>query len=288
MADKVADKKEKVETKTDAKAGGTDLATQSNESTDLTSATDDFFADAGEGLNDFQQSDFLIPYVRVIQALSKELQKNHAKYIQGAEQGMFVNSATRKTLSGDEGFLAVPVGFGHRYMAWRPNNAGPAYDMGADATKFNEAIPDDKGRRYDSDGNQLTDALQFFVIMVNQTTGEYEVAVLNFTGSQARKGRGWATTINNRMERHPETKQLIRPAIYFYSYKVTTVPESNDQGSWYGFSIEEGPKVMDLQNGREIFRNASELRKRIDAGEVKGAVENPADADDNTGPEKAF
>jgi hypothetical protein len=287
MADKKDDKKS-TEAKEEPKAGGTELATQTNETTDLVEAEDDFFAGAGEGLEDFSQSDFLIPYVRIIQALSKELQKNHAKYIQGAEQGMFVNSATRKTFSGEKGFLAIPVGFGHRYMAWRPNNAGPAYDMGNDATKFNEATPDDKGKRHDENGNELSDALQFFVILVNEDTGEYEVAVLNFTGSQARKGRGWATTINNRMERHPTTGKLIRPAIYFYSYRITSVPESNDQGSWYGFSIEEGPKVMDLQNGREIFNNAKSLRQRIDAGEVKGAVENPADADDQVEDVKAF
>lgn len=288
MAEKKTDKP-KTE-KTEPEAGGTDLVSQTIESTDLVEADEDFFAGAGEGLEDFQQSDFLIPYVRIIQALSKELQKNHAKYLAGAEQGMFVNSATRKALSGEKGFLAVPVGFGHRYMAWRPNNAGPAYDMGADATKFNAATPNDKGQRHDEDGNQITDALQFFILMVNEETGEYEVAVLNFTGSQARKGRGWATTINNRMERHPVTKKLGKPAIYFYSYKITSVPESNDQGSWYGFSIAEGPKVMELQNGREIFQTAAGLRKRVEAGEVKASVENPADADDelDSGEEKAF
>lgn len=286
----MADKKD---TKTTAaekepKAGGTDLATQ-NEGSDLVAAgEDDFFAGAGEGLEDFSQSDFLIPYVRILQALSKELQKNHGKFIQGAEQGAFVNSATRKLINGEKGFLAVPVGFGHRYMAWRPNNAGPAYDMGADASKFNAATPNDKGKRLDEEGNELSDALQFFTLIVDPETFEYEVAVLNFTGSQARKGRGWATNINNRMERHPVTKELVRPAIYFYSYKITTVPESNDQGSWYGFNILEGPKVMDLQNGREIFKNAAELRKRVDAGEVKGAVENPADASDELGDEEAF
>ena len=268
-----------------AKAGGKDLTTTGNESTDLVATDDDFFADAGEGLSDFQQSDFLIPYVRIIQALSKELQKNHAKFIKDAEQGAFVNSATRKLYSGETGFIAVPVAFGHRYMAWRPNNGGPAYDMGDDPTKYNAATPDDKGKRFDAEGNELSDALQFFVILVHPESGEWEVAVLNFTGSQAKKGRGWATTMNHRMERHPKTQQLFRPAVYFYSYKITTVPESNDQGSWYGFLIEEGPKVMDLQNGREIFTAARELRQRITAGEVKGAMEEP---DEAAGEETAF
>jgi hypothetical protein len=266
-------------------ASGTELANINAESTDLVAADDDFFADAGAGLGDFQQSDFLIPYVRIIQALSKELQKNHAKYLQGAEQGMFVNSATRKIYSGEKGFLVIPVAFGHRYMAWRPNNAGPAYDMGDDPTKFNAATPNDKNQRFDAEGNQLTDAMQYYVILVDLDTWEWEAAVLNFTGSQARKGRGWATTINNRMIRHPDTQKLMRPAMYFFSYKVTTVPESNDQGSWYGFSILDGPQVKDLPNGKEIFSAARTLRQRFEAGEVKGAMEEPSD---EVAEEKAF
>ena len=292
MAEQKEKEKSRAKGSSESAAGGTDLAVKNNtEATDLVAADDDFFADAGAGLSDFQQSDFLIPYVRIIQALSKELQRNHAKFLAGAAQGMFVNSATRKLYDGDKGFLAVPVGFSHRYMAWRPNNAGPAYDMGDDPTKFNSLIPNDDGKRMDEQGNEVTDSLQYFLLLVNPESGEWEAAVLNFGGVQARKGRGWATTINNRMERfpanHPKAGQLFRPAMWFYSYKITTVPESNDKGSWYGFLIEDGPKVMDLQNGREIFRAASELRKRIDAGEVKGAVDEDRD-DAEPGEEQAF
>lgn len=288
MVEKKKEEEKPVEPKPEA--GGTELATKPQQTTDLAEMEeDDFFADAGEGLQDFSQTDYLIPYVRIIQALSKELQKNHAKFLKGAEQGMFVNSATRKLISGETGFLAIPVSFNHRYMAWLPNNAGPAYDMGDDPSKFNSVQPltegKDKGKRFDEEGNQLTDALQFFILLVNKETSEFEVAVLNFAASQARKGRGWVSTIGNRMER--KDGQLIRPAIYFYSYEITTVPESNDQGSWYGFLISEGPKVMDLENGKEIFRTAKELRQRIKAGEVKAAVEQPDD-DLDAGEEKAF
>lgn len=277
MADKKTDtkapEKAEVEKTTEDTAAQQALANTSGEGTDLVSSEDDFFAGAGEGLDDFQQSDFLIPYVRIIQALSKELQKNHAKYVKDGEQGDFINSATRKLYKGEQGFYVVPVSFGHRYMAWRPNNAGPAYDMGDDATKFNSIAPDEKGKRTDEEGNELVDSLQFFVILVDIATSEWEMAVLNFSGSQAKKARGWSTTINKRMERRDG--KLVRPAIFFYSYKVSTTPESNDQGSWYGFVIEEGPKVKDLANGREIFTAAKTLRDQITAGEVKAAAENP-------------
>lgn len=295
MADTKAKEKK---TEDEPKAGGTDLqttdkATGTEVSTDTSGGEDDFFANAGEGHEDFSQADYLIPYVRIIQALSKELQKNHAKYKEGAQQGFFINSATRKLY--EHGFFAIPVKFGHRYMAWRPNNAGPAYDMGDDASQYNAATPDEKGKRFDKDGNQLTDALQYFTLILpldkdGNVTGEFEQAVLNFTGSQAKKGRGWVSTIGQRMERfpagHPKAGTLFKPAVYFYGYKITTVPESNDQGSWYGFSIEEGPKVMDLPNGREIFAAAKVLRGLIEAGDVKAEAEAPEH--EEAAPETAF
>lgn len=280
MAEKKVDTKEPAEAET-AQA----VVPKSDESTDLVNLEDDFFAGAGEGLEDFSQSDMLVPYVRIIQALSKELQKNHAKYLKGAEQGAFVNSATRKLYNGEKGFYAIPVSFDHRYVAWKPNNGGPAYDYGNDSTVYKSLPEDENRKRKDNDGNEVTDSMQFFVVLVDKETFEYEIAVLTFGGSQSKKGRGWSTTINNRMERHPKTQQLIRPAIYFYAYEITTQPESNEQGSWYGFNIAEGPKVMELKNGKEIFNTAKELRARITAGEVKAAVENPQEEETD---DKAF
>lgn len=280
MAEKKADT---TEAPKDEKS--TAVVPKNDESTDLVNVEDDFFAGAGEGLEDFSQSDMLVPYVRIIQALSKELQKNHAKYLKGAEQGAFVNSATRKLYDGEKGFYAIPVSFDHRYVAWKPNNGGPAADYGNDSSVYKSLQEDDKRKRIDADGNEVTDSMQFFVVLVDKETFEYEIAVLTFGGSQSKKGRGWSTTINNRMERHPKTQQLIRPAIYFYAYEITTQPESNEQGSWYGFSIAEGPKVMELKNGKEIFNTAKELRARITAGEVKAAVENPQEEETD---DKAF
>src|SRR6478735_614738 len=270
----------KNEEKPEEKAG-TEVATQTTGS-EVALTEEDFFEGAGEGLEDFSQSDMLVPYVRIVQALSKELQKNHAKYLKGAEQGCLVNSATRKIINGEKGFYAIPVSFEHRYMAWRPNNAGPAHDYGSDPAVYNSLTEDDKRKRMDAEGNEVTDSMQFFTIIVDPETFEYEIAVLNFGGSQMKKGRGWSTQINNRMERHPGTGKLIRPAIYFYSYKITTQPESNDQGSWYGYSIEEGPKVKDLTNGGEIFNSAKGLRARITTGEVKAAVEDPRGEEEPT------
>jgi hypothetical protein len=256
---------------------------QRNESTDLVAADDDFFAEGGGGLS-------RLPAVR----LSHPLRAYHSGALQGASEksrevparcgaGDVRQLGDSQAVQRREGFLVIPGGFGHSYMAWRPNNAGPAYDMGDDPTKVQRIDAERQGKRIDSEGNELTDALQYSPYSGRpRDSNEWEAAVLNFSGSQAKQGSRMGyhdQQSHGAPVGHPEAGQLFRPSMWFYSYKITTVPESNDKGSWYGFSIEEGPKVKDLPNGRRSSVAASELRKRIEANEVKAAMERDRDDD---------
>lgn len=274
--------------KTDTASKG-ELAVAEDPNTALT-ISDDFFEGAGEGMEDFAQGDFLVPYIRIIQALSKELQKGHAKYIQGAENGMFVNSATKRLWKGEEGFYAVPIHFQRRYQAWKPNNGGPADDYGENSAIYDSLTPNDQGKRIDANGNEVTAAAQYFILIVDITNGDHEIAVLSFGGVQQKKSRQWNSLMASRRETRPDGKR-IQPANWFYTYHITSVPESNDKGQWYGFLIEEGPKVPELPRGTEIFQFAKATRDQIIGGQIKTAVDEPdhvGDSDVSPEDEKAF
>jgi hypothetical protein len=253
--------------------GGTDIATSSGGGALATA--DDFLTQGGDtGLEDFSQGDFLVPYVRIVQALSKELQRGHAKYLEDAQNGDFINSATRKVMAGEKGFLAIPIHYAKRYQAWKPNNGGPAADYGSDSTVYDSLTPNDKGKRIDSLGNEVTETAQYFILIVDKETGDFEMAVLSFGGSQMKKSRQWNSLIASRRERKADGSSVI-PAMFFYSYHITAVPESNDQGQWYGFSIKEGPKVPELPRAMEIFQFAKDTREQITAGAIKAAAVEP-------------
>jgi hypothetical protein len=264
---------------------GTDVATTTSGGA-LASADDFLEAGGSTGLEDFSQGDFLVPYVRIIQALSKELQRGHAKFLEGAQNGDFVNSATRKTMSGEKGFYAIPVHYSKRYQAWKPNNGGPAADYGASSIEYDALQPNDKGKRIDSMGNEVTETAQYFVLIVDIETGDYEMAVLSFGGSQMKKSRQWNSLIASRRERRADGSSIV-PAMFFYSYHITSTPESNDQGQWYGFSIKEGPKVPDLPRAKEIFGFAKDTREQITTGAIKAAAVEP-EADEHAGDDEAF
>ena len=241
-----------------------------------------FFEGAGEGMEDFSQKDFTVPFIGILQALSKPLQKGHAKYIKGAEQGMFLNSATGATYSGEEGIIVVPAFFQHRYVAWKPDNKGIAHDYGTDPVIYESLTPNEKGQRLDPEGNEVVDSMEYFVLIVDPETMSIEPAVVGFSKIHAKKSKKW----NNLIRAHTEmvNGRPVKPAIYFYAYKMTTVPESNEKGSWYSHQIEDYKKLPDMgQFGSMVFQAAKELRAQVASGEVKAATEEPDAPADNDG-----
>ena len=261
------------------------LATQSDNALAM------FDQGAGEGMEDFGQQDFTVPFIGILQALSKPLQKNHSKYIAGAEQGQFLNSATQQLYPGGEpgkekngdwkegGLIVVPCHFEHRYIGWKPNNGGIAHDYGTDPTIYESIEPGAEGtpnayKRMDPEGNEIVDTMQYFVLIIDPATGSMEAAVVPFSKIHAKKAKKW----NNLIRAHTEIRngKPIKPAIYFYAYRLTSIPESNDKGSWYSFNIEDYDKLPNMgEFGGQVFTAASELRQQIAAGEIKAAAEEP-------------
>ena len=192
---------------------------------------------------------------------------------------MFINSATRQIYSGEDGIVVIPVLFRHRYQAWKPNNGGIAYDMGQDSTLY-DSLPESqeeksKGKRFDQHGNEVVNSMEYIVLIIDPKTGVFEQAVIPFSGVFAKKAKRWNNLIRGKVELHKG--KAVRPAIFFYAYKITTVPETNDRGSWYSHNVENFAKVPELPFGADLFKAAGMLRQSVLAGEVQTASEAPGD-----------
>ena len=51
---------------------------------------------AGKGLENLKQEDLSTPFLKILMPLSPQINKSDNRYIQGAEPGMILNSATKK------------------------------------------------------------------------------------------------------------------------------------------------------------------------------------------------
>ena len=63
-------------------------------------ATNVFEADANAGSQNITQEDLALPFLKVLGQLSPEINKQNAKFINGAEPGMIVNSVTKELHDG--------------------------------------------------------------------------------------------------------------------------------------------------------------------------------------------
>lgn len=245
-------------------------------------AFDEFLGES-DGHEDFEQSDFTVPFLSILQALSKPLQRGHEKYLEGAAQGMVLNSATRALYDTEkEGILLVPAFFHHRYVAWKPENGGIAYDLGSDSTLYDSITPDDKNKRFDENGNELVDTMEYFCLQVDPKTGAFEAVVVPFSGTFSKKAKRWNNLIRSQTEM--KNGRPVLPPVYFYAYTLKTVPESNAKGSWFSWDVSLKGRVPEMENGAMIFAAARELRASVSSGKLTAAVDSaPADEDDDDG-----
>ena len=85
--------------------------------------------------------------------------------------------------------------------------------------------------------------------------------------------------INRLQIPHPSGKGTINPAMFWNAYKIFSVPESNDEGSWFNWEIEmlydakSGGILENLENGTQLYLEARSFKKKIAEGDVKVSPE---------------
>ena len=84
-------------------------------------------ADAGVGLENITTEDMQIPFIRIIQALSPQLQKDDPLYIKGAEQGDIFNTVTHQVWKAEEGIVVVPCYFEQKLLEFVPRSQGGGF-----------------------------------------------------------------------------------------------------------------------------------------------------------------
>jgi hypothetical protein len=275
-----------------AKTPGTAVAAPgASQTTALAAALDPslLMEDAQQDLG-FRAEDVAIPFVKVAQKMSPQIDKRAAEYIQGLEEGDFFNNVTMEHWKGETGFLFVPCAFRPSYTEWRPRDTGGGLvkDHGMDDSVMKSATRDDKGKLVLPNGNHLVQSGMYYGFIVNDNGGFSQV-VVNLYGSQLKKSRRFNSLISTLQIGHPTTGVPFRPAPFYKAYRFTTVPESNDQGSWMGVKIEYGPDLVTLPNGGNTYLAAREFRDLVTAGRAKVKLEEfEAEAKAEVVSDKAF
>ena len=225
---------------------------------------DAFAEDAGSGFEEVTSSDLQIPFLRIIQALSPQLKKSDAAYIEGSGQGDIFNTVTDKVWDGGEGVVVIPAFFEMKFLEFVPRSQGGGFagELAADSEDVKNALRDkDTGMELLLNGNELVRAAQHYIKIVHED-GSLENAIVDMKKTQLKRSRLWLSMMM--MQKH-NSKTL--PS-FANTYRLKTVEDGNDKGSWGSWSIALEGRVPSL----EAYKEAKELHGSISRGELKIAA----------------
>ena len=233
-----------------------------------TDVMDDILEFAGEGAA-YDSSEMQIPFVRILQAMSPQLKKREAEYIEGAEQGDMFNTVTKQSWTGDDGITVIPCFQTTKYLSFTPREQGGGFKGEIAATDpILQRTTRNGAKEILPTGDELVKSDQHYCLIVADD-GTYQPVVIDMKSSQLKVSRRWKTQIAMQKIKHPKTGQMITPPLFATVWKFSTVEESNDQGSWFNYNIEK----IGLVEDRDLMLEAKSFRDSVAAGEVKAAPE---------------
>ena len=238
-----------------------------------TDVLDDILEYEGEGAA-YDSSEMQIPFVRILQAMSPQLKKREAEYIEGSEQGDMFNTVTKQYWTGEDGIVVIPCFQTTKYLEFTPREQGGGFR--------GEIAPTDPilkrtermgAKEMLPTGNELVKSDQHYCLVV-EPDGTYQPVVIDMKSSQLKVSRRWKTQIAMQKIAHPRDGRMVTPPLFATQWKFTTVEESNDQGTWFNYSIEK----IGLLDDRQLLPEAKSFRDSVAAGEVKAAADPEATA----------
>lgn len=239
----------------------------------------DLLADAGKGLEHVRREDLPLPFLRVLQPLSPQINKRNAEYVDGAEAGMILNSATGAV---HEDIVFVPCVYQRRFTEWTPRDKGGGLvrDWGADDTILAKCTrKEGDNRDYTPSGNVLSTDATFYGLLYPTR----ERCLIAMTSTQLKKARKWLAQISAQTLDGPNGP--FTPPLFYMSYALMTLPEKNEKGEWFGWNVKPYKPVPELDDGMTLYKLAREFRDQIEKGLVKVQA---AERDDDLGKDIPF
>ena len=228
----------------------------------------------GVGL-DYETSELQIPFIRLAQPGSPQVKKSKPEFIEGLQVGDIFNTVTGQAFDGEEGIEVIPCFQETKYLKFTPRAQGGGFlgELAKDDPDINrttrvgatETLPD---------GNELVKSDQHYCLIMNPS-GAPTFGIVDMKSSSLKISRRWKTQLA--MLSTTDANGVARkPAIFATKWKLTTVEETNNDGSWTQWSVAHAGFVPD----KETFLMAKQFRESIQSGAAQAVNENPSPSGD--------
>ena len=231
--------------------------------TEVGEVTPDLFAaDAGEGVTNLGSEDLAIPFLKILQKMSPELDE-----LDNAKAGDIYNTVTKEVVKGKDGVRVINCAYTLQYIEWEPRGTGTgaphriyAADEDIPTTERGE---DNKDYVVDGSGRYLERTAQHYVLIIDEDDLTQQ-ALLPMKATQFKKSKQWNSSIKSSKMKDGNGNLFI-PARYSHVWHLTSVGEENKNGSWHGWFIDKEGPIEDVN----FYREAKLFHDSIAAGQVK-------------------
>jgi len=220
-----------------------------------------FEEDKAGGMEGMGSGDFAMPFLRVLGQLSPEVNKRDSKYVEGAEPGMIFNTVTRQTYDGETGVNLIPCGYKREYVEWSDRGEGTSAPIAIHSVESGIIKDTTRGSDYKDrlpSGNYLENTASYFVL-----TEDMSQALITMKSTQLKVSRSWNSMMNS--IKLKGKNGMFTPASYSHVYNLSTVQQSNDKGTWFGWNVTKVGPVQD----RNMYEAAKQFASSVGSVQVK-------------------
>ena len=228
-----------------------------------------FEADANKGFQQMSQEDLALPFLKVLGQLSPEVNGRHAKHIQEAAPGMILNTVTNELYDGTKGIQVIPCYYKREYVEWKERGeslGAPVAIHSTDSDVVASAKRDTMNKDRLPNGNYLENTASHFVLVIGDTdidTRNISTALITMKSTQLKTSKKWNTMMLGIKLKGKDG--LFTPPTYSHIYKLKTVQQSNDKGTWFGWDVNKLGPVQD----KAVYDQAKSFSQNISKGNVK-------------------
>jgi len=221
-----------------------------------------FAEDAGVGVDGLGSEDLAIPFLKILQKMSPELDD-----IEKAKAGDLFNTVTKEVVKGSDGIRVVNCAYTLQYIEWEPRGSGTGaphaiYSPG-DTLPKTERGDDNKDYVVDGSGRYLERTAQHYVLVIDED-GMTQQCLLPMKATQFKKSKQWNSAIKS-LKMKDGKGVLFTPARWSHIWHLESVSEENKNGSWHGWQVSKDSQIEDPT----LYAEAKLFAQSIMTGAVK-------------------
>lgn len=227
---------------------------------------------AGQGLDDLDSSDRSVPFLKVLEKNSPEVED-----IDGAKPGMIIDTSTGRLY---ETIRFVPACREHAFVEWVPiDNGGGLVASYGIHEKISQWAKSQRGKITLRNGNDLVETFYLFGLLLGEEgeDDEPKPVVLSFTSTRIKTYKSIVNRSDSIMLRGASGRKFKAPW-FCHVWRIGTQKKQDGNQSWYVYTAEFDSPQKDAAGARlpadhEVVQMGAEMVRQKSEGELKMAQE---------------